>query len=320
MDNSIEAKAQKAFDLKIKYSRLYDRNQDKEAEKLEIEYLTLRKEVLLDIESSNARQRSEPIIEVKKRVAGRKTVRIETGISVLDKELVNEKMKARNVKGGFALGNYIQLAGSKGSGKSSIMLKILTGFSLSEKVCWFDFEMGEARVVDKLISFKHNENNLLYYGSSRLLSDVADEIKLLNAIGIRHFVVDSAMKIVVPNTDNYNRFSAISSLLSELTSKLGINIYMINQMSQSSEKEGHLSIKHGNDAEYDADFIFFIMKIKAKDEKGDYMEDDFGMPLYEENTRIIKCVKNRQDERLFTLEIPKSAIFGIEVETTEYQE
>jgi len=315
----IEEKAQKAFDLKNKYLHEYERDNIKEAKKLEVEYLTLRKEVLLEIDNTNSRQRSEPISEVKKRVANKKKPkRIETGISELDYELVDGAMKARHSKGGFALGNFIQIAGSRGSGKSSIMMKILTGFSNYEKTCWFDFEMGENRVVEKLDDFAHNDNNLLYYASSRLLADVVGEIKLLNAIGVNHFVVDSAMKIIVPNVDNYNRFSSISSELSSLTSSMGVNIYMINQMSQDSEKTDVLAIKHGNDAEYDADFIFFIMKLRKKDEHGKLMSDNFDMPIYDEENRLIKCTKNRQDDRLFSANIPKSSIFGINPEVVEY--
>ncbi len=325
----LEAKAQKAFNLKAQYILEYDNNNIKEAKKLEIEYLTLRREVLIEIDSASNRQRSEPISAVKERIENRKKPkRIETGITELDRELVDNKMKMNNISGGFTLGNFIQIAGSRGSGKSSIMMKILTGFSNYEKTCWFDFEMGESRVVEKLHDFTHNDDNLLYYSSSRKLEDVVSEIKLLNAIGVNHFVIDSAMKITVPNLDNYNRFSAISSELSELTSSLNINIYMINQMSQESEKTGILAIKHGNDAEYDADFIFYIMKMKAKDRNDKFINDSFGMPVYDENNRLLKCTKNRQDDRLFSISIDKKSIFqnsidsayGFPVEIIEYSE
>ncbi len=316
----IEEKAKKTFDLKNQYQHEYNRDNIEKAKKIEMEYLVLRKEVLSEIDSTTARQRSEPMSEVKKRVENRKKPkRIETGIRELDYELVDTGMKNRNVRGGFALGNFIQIAGSRGSGKSSVMMKILTGFSNYEKTCWFDFEMGENRVVEKLRDFEHNDDNLLYYASSRLLDDVVGEIKLLNAIGVNHFVIDSAMKIIVPNTDNYNRFSAVSSELSSLTSSLGINIYMINQMSQDSEKTGILAIKHGNDAEYDADFIFYIMKMRAKNENGKAMSDDFDMPIFDEESRLVKCTKNRQDDRLFSVTIPKNSIFKPEVEIIEYE-
>ena len=329
--SNLEAKAKKAFDLKIKFGRMYDED-NPEAIKTEVEYLNLRKEVLTEIEEDTHKQKSEPIRIVRERVE-RKVApkRISTGISVLDRELVTEDMKKRGSVGGFSLGNFIQLAGAKGTGKSSLMLKLLTGFSNHEQVGWFDFEMGEDRVVSKLRAFEHNEDNLLYYSSSRSLSDVTDEIKFLNILGVKHFVIDSAMKITVNGADRYDKFSKVSGELSTLTSYLGINIYMINQMSQSAEREGHLSIKHGNDAEYDADYIFYLVNaIKYEtDDYGNYlkkndkripMHDDEGILIKDEHRRILKCDKNRQDERLFEVEIPKSAIFGIQVEVTEYKE
>lgn len=306
----IEEKAQEAFLLKERYLRLYENDQDKEAREVELQFLETRREVLCMVDEDITRQRSVPIKQIKERVSKRGEIkRIETGIDVLDYELVDDKMKARGQKGGMALGNFVQITGSKGTGKSSFMLKILTGFSNYEKVCWFDFEMGEARVVDKLKKFKHNDDNLLYYSASRDIEDVVGEIKFLSQIGVSHFVVDSAMKINVSGVDRYEKFSTVSGRLSELTSSLGVNIYMINQMSQSAERDGHLSIKHGNDAEYDADFIFFLLK-KPLIENGKNVKDDLGMNIMDETVRILKCEKNRQDERLFTVEIPKSSIEG----------
>ena len=218
-------------------------------------------------------------------------------------------MKIKGIKGGLALGNFIQIAGAKGTGKSSLMLKILTGFSLYENVSWFDFEMGEDRVVEKLKAFRHNADKIFYYTASRNIDDVTDEIKFLNAGGVNHFVIDSAMKINVPGTDRYEKFSTISGRLSELTSYLGINIYMINQMSQSAEREGHLAIKHGNDAEYDADFIFYLVNAIKHDNNNNPIKDETGQLMRDQDKRVLKCEKNRQDDRLFTIEISKTAIF-----------
>ena len=324
--SNLEIKAKKAFDLKIKFSRMYSED-DPEASKVEMEYLTLRKEVLQEIGEDMHRQKSEPIRVVRERVE-RKIApkRISTGIRALDYELVTEEMKSRGDIGGFSIGNFIQIAGAKGTGKSSLMMKLLTGFSNYEKVGWFDFEMGEDRVVSKLRAFKHNEDNLLYYSASRSLSDVTDEIKFLNILGVKHFVIDSAMKITVKDSDRYDKFSNISSEISSLTSSLGINIYMINQMSQSAEREGHLAIKHGNDAEYDADYIFYLVNaIKyKKDIDGNVLKGKGGKPVpdfdkegtmqKDSNKRILKCDKNRQDERLFSVEILKHDIFSEPVE------
>ena len=315
----IEEKAKATQALKGKYLHLYENNDFREAKKVELEYLEARKEILTLVDDNIARQKSVPMKVIKERVKAKtKPKRIETGIRELDYELVTEDMKKRGAKGGLALGNFIQIAGSRGAGKSSFMLKMLTGFSNYEKVCWFDFEMGEDRVVQKLEDFTHNDENMLYYASSRSLNDVIDEIKFLNATGINHFVVDSAMKINVQNVDRYEKFSTISGQLSSLTSSLGINIYMINQLAQSSEREGFLAIKHGNDAEYDADFIFYILtKPLLKDGKN--VKDEVGMNIMDDDMRILKCVKNRQDERLFSVNVPKSSIMGIQVEISDYK-
>ena len=93
---------------------------------------------------------------------------------------------------------------------------------------------------------------------------------------------------------------------------------MINQMAQSSEREGHLAIKHGNDAEYDADFIFYILT-KPLIENGKNVKDELGMNIIDDSNRIIKCTKNRQDERLFTINLPKSSILGIQCEEIVYE-
>ena len=151
---------------------------------------------------------------------------------------------------------------------------------------------------------------MFYYDSSREISDIVDEIKYLYASGVRHFVIDSMMKINEAGTKRgYESFSSISAKLSELSSSLMINIYLINQMSQDSVKNGHLMLKHGNDAEYDADYIFFILK-KPTGEK-----DETGQPTFVEDVRIIRCTKNRPDSRLFSVEIDKSLIFEVPVVT-----
>ena len=313
--SNLEEKAKRAFELKTKYARMYD-NDEPGAEKVELEYIELRREVLKEITAEATRQRSEIMTTVKDRVYKKeKPERIETGIRVLDEELVTEDMRMRGVRGGLSLGNFIQIAGSRGAGKSSLMLKILTGLSQYESVSWFDFEMGEDRVVSKLRSFRHKADRIYYYTSSRNIDDVTDEIKFLNAVGVNHFVIDSAMKINVPGVDRYEKFSTISGRLSELTSAHGINIYMINQMSQSAEREGHLSIKHGNDAEYDADFIFYLVNAIEKDDNGKFKKDDAGQTIKDTNKRILICEKNRQDDRLFSVEISKTAIFDPGVES-----
>ncbi len=319
MSLNLQEKANKARELKAEYSRAYevDFNTGK---KIELEYLSLRSQILAEVDNEIKRQRSIPIGEIKKRVEAmvHKPKR-ETGIRTLDYELVTDMQKLQHQMGGFSLGNYIQIAGERYAGKTSFMLKVLTNLSHHEQVCWVDFEMGERRVVQKLKDFTHDEKKLLYYNASRHLDEIIDEIKFLNASGVNHFVIDSTMKITIKNiTDKYDRFSTISQQLSELTSILGINIYIINQMSQGALREGELSLKHGNDAEYDADYIFYILRAK-KILNGKVAKDKDGFTIYDDSMRIIKCTKNREDDRLFSVTIGKSEIFSKPIEI-EYEE
>lgn len=314
-----EAMAKEAQAIKIQSLEAYDSGDFKKGALLEKEYLTKRLFVINEATKEVQRQKSISTKELKEIVRNKpKVERRATGIEPLDRNLV-KKYGFGNI-GGFALGNFVQIVGSKGAGKSTLLLKILTNFSIYEKVSWFDFEMGEDRVIEKLEDFIYNENNLLYYNSSRELNDVVDEIIFLNVLGINHFVIDSTMKITVTGADKYDRNSLISARFSELTSTHRINIYLINQMSQNSEKEGDMHIKHGNDAEYDADIILFIMKLKKTVPQGTQRKvllDEYGGIIYDETKRIIKCTKNRQDDRTFTVEIDKGEIIApkpIEIE------
>ncbi len=312
MDN-LEQLVHDANKLRLDYMREYDSGSVVQGKKLELRYLDIRRKVLAEVDETISRQKSIPMREIEERVKNKpKVKRIETGIESLDYELVSDEMKRSGTRGGMSLGNFVQIAGGRGSGKSSIMMKMITGFSHYESVCWFDFEMGEDRVVKKLRDFDYDSGKLLYYSASRQLDDIIDEIKFLSASGVRHFVIDSAMKIGVKDADRYDRFSKISSMMAEMTSSLTINIYMINQISQSSDSEGRLYIKHGNDAEYDADFIFYIVKPTVKGTEGEKIVD--------EDNRIMICSKNRQDERLFEVIIPKNQIIKPKPYVVEYTE
>lgn len=311
---SIEAKAKQAKSLELTAKQLYITGDIDKAISVEKEYLKLRLEVINEVTADIQSKKSKTLKEVKADVAKRPPiVRRATGIESLDRELISPKDYGRGKIGGFALGNFIQVVGSRGSGKSTILMKIITNLSRYEVVCWFDFEMGEVRVVEKINQFLYNEDNLLYYNASRDIEDVISEIKFLHAMGVNHFVIDSTMKITVQGLDEYQRNKQISSKLSELTSTLNINIYIINQMNKNDEANQIMQIKHGNDVEYDADFIFFILSLPKK-ENGKIIKDEFGQAEIDESFRIIKCVKNRQDERKFTIKINKSELITTHTE------
>ena len=317
----LKAKADKALSLRQTYLKNYEVGNIEDGKKIHREYLKLELEILDEVDKEILRQKSIPVKKIKEQVEAMPVMpKRETGIRSLDYALVTAKQSMQHQKGGFSLGNYIQIAGSRGAGKTSLMLKIMTSLSKVERVCWVDFEMGKKRVVEKLKDFAHDDNNLLYYNANRDIAAVITEIKILQASGVNHFVIDSTMKLTIKGVpDRYERYSLISQMLSELTSTLGINIYIINQISQSSERDGILAIKHGNDAEYDADYIIYILKMKLL-ENGKVKKDEHGLDLYNEDMRLIKCTKNREDDRTFSVEINKSEIFGIEPIVVDYEE
>jgi KaiC/GvpD/RAD55 family RecA-like ATPase len=306
--------------LHAEYLYLRSNGNLRESIEKEKEYLKIRSEVINSVNEDIGTRKSITLDVLHNRVKSKpKLIKYETGIIPLDYELVSEKEKLRHIKGGFSLGNFIQFAGAKGAGKSSIIVKILCGFSLHQKTSWFNFEMSEDKVDDMVENFTHTKTNLFYYDGSMDIKDICDEIKYLYRDGVRHFLIDSMMKI---NAKGYKRgyesFSYISSTLSELTSQLGINVYLINQVSQDTEKGGGLYMKHGNDAEYDSDYIFFLVKPFKTDINKKIITID-GQPVYDEDRRVLHCTKNRDTHRLFKVDIKKSDIFGISPDVIEYE-
>jgi len=316
---NLQKEAEKALKLRQAYLDAKENGDTKLAIRLELEYMRVRKPVLEAVDNSTKERKSTNIKIIKDRVANMpKKPRYATGLLPLDRMLVPFEELNRNTKGGFELGNFIQIAGSKGAGKSTFLMKIMSSFTTYTKVVWFDFEMGSKRVVKKMSGFNFNDDNLFYYEGGRDLDEIIDEIKLMYADGAEHFVIDSAMKINIKSSDRYEKFSTISNKLSELTSTLNINIYLINQMSQEAVESGVLKIKHGNDAEYDSDFIFFLLKFAEKDEHGRVKKDEFGMPIYDNNERVLVCDKNRQDEHEFKVKLSKFDMLNI-TQCAEYE-
>jgi len=311
----LEELAREVKTLQSRYLNLYAQQDMIEGVKIEKEYLAKRQKLLEEIDTEIKRERSikfTAVIERNKRKT--KQPKRETGIYSLDRELVTAKEYGLGKVGGFTLGNFIQFAGERGAGKSTILTKMLAAISNGEPIGWFDFEMGEEKAEEMMNNFDYTAKNIYYYQSSRELSDIVDEIKILATLGVKHFLVDSMMKIDAKGYKRgYESFSYISSEFARLTTNLNINIYLINQMSSESQKTNTLMMKHGNDAEYDADYIFFVVKKKLKE------KDEAGQPKIDDNARIIVCNKNRVDHRTFAVEIPKSEIFGIKAVEVEYQ-
>ncbi len=301
--------------LKEAFARAYASNDDDKGMEIEKHYLEERLKIIEMVNMDIRKRKSMTFDQIEKEVAAMpKIMPRETGIRSLDYELVFEKDRKSMKLGGFPIGKFIQIVGARGSGKTSLLLKMISGFTFGEPVSWFDFEIGKVSSVEKLKAFSYVNTNLLYYNGSRELEDILSEIKLLYAEGVKHFVIDSNMKIRVASAySEVNKSSVISDSLSELTSSLNINIYLINQVSQQSDKDGSLHLKNGNDGEYDADIMLFVIKMK-KNENGKPVILEDGSTAWDESARYIKCVKNRPYDRLFTVKIPKEEIFTQPVE------
>jgi len=308
-----EEKIAKAKALQTQYLNERGNGQNRQSLITEREFIILRKELIDEVTTEVTSKKSINIQQVRDRVASRpKKPKRATGIDVLDFELVHENRYGHGNKGGFSLGNFIQLAGERGAGKTTLMIKMLSGLSTFETVSWFNFEMSDEKAIGLLDEYQ--SGNIEYYEGSRELSDIVDEIKFLYADGVRHFLIDSMMKIDAQgHKRGYESFSHISAKLSELTSTLGINIYLIQQMSSESQRNGTLMMKHGNDAEYDADYMFFMVKATTGE------TDEAGQAVIDESKRFLVCTKNRPDHRLFTVDIAKHDIAGNKPEVIEYE-
>jgi len=296
----------KASELKRLWREEYDAGNFEEALKLEKAFIDARRKEIDELDNEIKKSKSIEFKRVIDEIENDKPKpKIETGINALDINLV-EYYDGHN-KGGLELGNFILLTGVKGAGKTTLVTRLIAGFSQANKVNWFNFEMSKKqayRIIKKFESIA-NWDNLLYYAGDRDIEEIIDEIKFNSTLGVQHFFIDSLMKIESKaHKDKVEKYSYISDRLSAVAKQLNINIYLIAQVSQETERNGGFGIKHGNDIEYDADYIFILYKKPIK-EGNKILEDDFGNKLYYEDKRILKCFKNRVDERLFAVEVAK---------------
>jgi len=89
-----------------------------------------------------------------------KAIRYETGIKPLDEKF----------KGGIELGTFVQLAGESGVGKTHLTLEILTNIAVYTKSVFFNFEMGDTRIIKRLKNLIKDEqqwDNLIIDKDSR---------------------------------------------------------------------------------------------------------------------------------------------------------
>jgi len=207
-----------------------------------------------------------------------KVPRYETGVNVLDSHL----------KGGIEIGTFIQLAGESGVGKTHLLLEILSNIANYSKTVFFNFEMGDTRIVqrlNKLLTSEEQWDNLIIDKDSRHIDTLCNEIILSARDGIKFFTIDSKMKIDVSgNMEDHQKFSSITNRLSNISQQHDIIIFLINQMSEQDIKNKRLAFKGSGDQQYDSDISLFYVKDK-------------------DDNRTLVCNKNRQDEELFSIDL-----------------
>jgi replicative DNA helicase len=213
-------------------------------------------------------------------------IRYETGVYGLDAEL----------RGGFEVGSLIQLAGASGAGKTTLFLKIVANIAKYAPSCFFNFEMGDRRIIKRLATLLTEDiqwDNLLLNSETRNVNDLVMEITLLASEGMKFFAVDSRMKLRLDGSEaEYQKISKMSSMLSECAIKHDIIILMINQISEEDLKSGRLSFKGSGDQMFDSDMALFIV-------------------VNEDESRELICRKNRQDEHLFKFTLPHTKAFNV---------
>lgn len=234
---------------------------------------------MIDIIQAEEKRAGITARELKKLVKNRPRVpRYETGVHALDTKLFD----------GIEIGTLVQLAGESGIGKTHLTLEILSNVASYAKAVFFNFEMGDKRIIkrlDKLLATDEQWDNLIIDKDSRNINALENEIILYARDGIKFFVIDSKMKIEADDKlKEHQQASAITKRLSKLTQQYDIIIFLINQMSEEDIKGKRLAFKGSGDQQYDSDISLFYVKDK-------------------ESKRMLICNKNRQDEITFKIDL-----------------
>lgn len=239
------------------------------------------------------------LVEIKPNVP-----RYETGVVAIDCKL----------HGGIEVGTLVQLAGESGAGKTHLLLEILSNIAHYSKAVFFNFEMGDTRIVqrlDRLLTRDVQWDNLIIDNDSRNIEALCNEITLYSRDGVKFFAIDSKMKLEVSgNKDEYQKFSEITKKLSALCQKLDVIVFLINQMNEQDIKNKRLAFKGSGDQQYDSDISLFYVVNKDNENPMEWK-------------RTLICNKNRQDEELFAIDLDldnsgKTVEAGIPI-TYEYQ-
>lgn len=197
-----------------------------------------------------------------------------------------------NLKGGFKEGSFINIAGQSFSGKSTLVLQILSNIASYNKCLFFSFEMYENLLADKLHYLTDNQKaNLLIEQYRNDIDEVVALIKLYASKGVKFVAIDSKMKIKVSGgKEDHQKASLVSSTLAKLCQETGVIIMLINQISEADLKDGRFSLKGSGDQMYDSDVVFFITV--KEDEKNNT------------TTRTLFCTKDRINGKKWKFVMP----------------
>jgi len=232
----------------------------------------------------------ETLRAVRDRVKSKGTpIKYMTGVTAIDDNM-----------GGFSNGSYINIAGVNFSGKTSLVLKIITNIAKHKRTVFFSFEMYENLLVTNKLKDTTIDDNLVLVQDKNLLVDIEDIIRNeFKTNGVRFFAIDSMMKIrVIEKMQDNQKASLISSTLAKLSQELGVIILLINQVALTDIREKRLEFKGSGDISYDSDVNFFI----TVDEK--------------DNSRTLHCKKDRINERIWKEDITDRQY---QVKTTVYK-
>ena len=202
-------------------------------------------------ELTEEHHRVETLAEVRERVKNKPLrPKYATGIDFLDEKL----------GGGFSHGTFINIAGGNFTGKTHLILTILSNICRYRPVLFFSFEMYEDRIARRTQHFNRDQDRNFYIEQDVILLDRIEAIiKEKAKSGVDFVAIDSRMKIVVPGAkEEYIRNSEISRRLSKLTQETGIVLIVINQTSEQDLRSGRPSLKGSGDQAYDSDIILYI--------------------------------------------------------------
>jgi len=314
----------------IKYKQLRDTDTDGWMDEEEI-YIDARKLFFGKLKKKKREASSEDVDDLLQEKDEEFSKR-ELPIGKLNQLLTNQKETELNLDGGVVDSGFLaQLIGQSGAGKSTLALSIYVGLSNYVKVSWLDYERGrtdfkrELRMVLARTKNKYNTKNMRYldgFSASDELEFIAEEITLLAYTGVRQFILDSFMAIMINGeNDSASWAKAVALRLQSLAKELNVGIWVINQVNAKDEEAGRRQPAWGLASRYASDYMFFIQKMPKLDEGGRPIKDDVGQPVYDGKKRLFTCDKNRYDYSYGegSVEITEADIYGeLDYEVVEY--